>query len=167
MANTNNGNDDPEVLIIDAWGADVGAFLTCLESSNFNARVSITVRTGSYDPQTQVFTPDITPYFDQILTNQSFSSNSAIPFNINVPETGGYLLQFEIEISDCSICCHGPDPNQCGSNVANNICQAGNPRIQVERIFTTDSRPQHDLNYDLPRSQFQQLSCVCGCDVDC
>jgi len=35
LANTNNGNDDPEVLIIDAWGADVGAFLYLLRIFKF------------------------------------------------------------------------------------------------------------------------------------
>ena len=162
LANLNNGNDNPAVLILETWGTeirgalDIGFGGDCLGTANFPARVSIEVRTADWVNNQVV--PSPTPFFDATLINQSFfnnnSTNAGTQFTIDVPETGAYLLSVEVELNNCSICCHGIGTNQCGDNNSNNQCEAGLPRVRLEQIFTVDTRPDHTMNHVLNASDF-------------
>ena len=180
--NLDNGNDDHEILIIETWGTEVRNALSssaasvsrgfgydCLGSSNFVARVNIEVRTASLVNGQIIVDP--TPYFDDIFLNVSFFNNTGFndgtQIEISVPETGGYALFYEVELSQCSICCHGTSDKQCGDDKSNGECEAGLPRLQYERVFTTENRPPPNFNFELETSGFVVRQCICGCDVDC
>lgn len=115
--NLGNGNDDPEVLIVETWGTEIrnalssnaasrsGGFgFDCLGKTNFIARVNVEVRTASL--VNGQITPDPILYYDMPFPNESFfnntGSNDGTQIEISVPETGAYALIFEVELDECS-----------------------------------------------------------------
>lgn len=180
--NLDNGNDDPEVLVIETWGTEIRNALSssaasfsggfgydCLGSPNFVARVNVEVRTASLVNGQIVVDPN--PYFDMPFLNVSFFNNTGFndgtQIEISVPETGGYALFYEVELIQCSICCHGILDKQCGDDKSNGKCEAGMPRLQYEKAFTVENRPAPNFNFVLESSGFVVRQCICGCDVDC
>jgi hypothetical protein len=170
------------LLIFETWGTDIrnalsssassiqGGFgFDCLETANFTGRVNIEVRTANFQDGQIVINPS--PFFETTLLNQSFSNNTGFNygslFDISVPETGGYLLIFEVELTNCSICCHGLLDRQCGDDIREGKCSAGLPRVIYERVFTVDTRPAPNFNYKIEPPEYIVRQCVCGCDVDC
>jgi|GEM_PF-3924735 len=113
--NLDNGNDDPEVLILETWGTEIRNALSssgasasggfgydCLGKANFSARVNVEVRTASLVNGQIVVDPN--PYFDMPFLDISFLNNTGFndgtQIEISVPETGGYALFYEIEINE-------------------------------------------------------------------
>ena len=172
LQNLNNGNSDPEVLIIEAWGTDIRQALElatgqdCLGFSDFTARVEVRVFTASYvDGQVMA---DPTPYYEDILLDVPFFANTGFndgtQIQVSVPETGAYALEVVVEVDACSMCCHGAGTNQCGTRIDGGKCEAGHPRVRNFEVFPADDRPKPNYNHPL---NFLMAECVCGCNVEC
>lgn len=140
------------------------------------ARVEIEVRTALFDEATQSIVIDPNVYWETIIPSQTFANNTGFnngtQITIEVPETGAYSIRYLVEISQCSLCCHGGNDNQCGSNQTANgnggfDCEAGFPRVSHEDVFLIAERPDHTINYFIGNSKFLVRMCVCGCDVSC
>ncbi len=174
LANVNNGNVDPEKLILELNGTSVATALSqrygadCSPSPDFDAQVEILVRTASIVNGQIVVDPE--PY-SEIDVDVAFSGGTQTnTFEVEVPETGGYGVLIQIEFIDCDFCCHGAQEGQCGDDVdfGNNQCEAGKPQVALEQVFTTETRPAFDLNWIPLTSELAARDCrACGCFVEC
>ncbi len=149
----NNGNDDPSVLLVEITGTDIASALydalDCQHPFNFTADVEISVRTASWS--NGVATIDPNPFFefdDEVALHDWTHDGTIIP--IEVPESGAYAIWMEVEMHDCSLCCHGTDDRQCGTEtVPGNpqICKTGKPQVAIEKVYRAEERPPHDQNW--------------------
>ncbi len=172
----NNANADPSMLDIELFGTDIGLEIEaafgagCDHPRDFNADVEILVRTATWENGTATIDP--TPYYEyddeaSFWTNNSF--NEGTIFQIEVPETGGYAILMEIEMHDCSICCHGPDERACSWDTFWNgdilYCESGKPQVAIEKVFSTDTRPSGEWH---PYSDIMVRNCrACSCNIQC
>lgn len=113
----------------------------------FFADVEIEVRTASLVDGQIIIDPN--PYFE-FDDEVEFFGNTGSIIQIEVPESGAYGITIDIEMQDCSICCHGEWEGQCSSyeyyDEGKEIwyCEAGKPQVAVEAIFPEQERPPYN-----------------------
>jgi hypothetical protein len=175
----NNGNTNPELLYIELFGTEIantielGFGAGCDHPKNFSATVEIIVRTASLINGNLV--PDPRPYFeydqDKVMFWANTGYNEGTVFKVNVPESGAFGIFIEIEIDNCTICCHGELDGQCGLEVANSngvwYCEAGKAQVTIESVFWGDKRPEHNFNWQPYDKIFVKDCRACGCYVLC
>ncbi len=172
----NNGNSNPEALYIELFGLDISMALALAygchdHPTSFFADVEIEVRTASLVDGQIIIDPN--PYFE-FDDEVEFFGNTGSIIQIEVPESGAYGITIDIEMQDCSICCHGEWEGQCSSyeyyDEGKEIwyCEAGKPQVAVEAIFPEQERPPYNYNWNPAQHQMHVRSCrACGCFVEC
>lgn len=168
----NNGNSDPEKLIIELSGTDIANAIEsayqCVQSRNFDAKLEIQVRTASLVGETLILDEDPYYEFDE---DVSFTANTGFggvnEYEIKVPETGAYGIVMEVELEECSRCCLGALDGQCGNDeqVFENgelMCKVGKPQVAIENTFLMETRPEFNVN--LPVGQFINVRDCRSCD---
>lgn len=181
----NNGNADPEQLIIELSGTDIATAINlqlntfCDPPENFTADVEIEIRTGLIDQNMNIsLNPD--PYGgpsntvdDEFDFKKDTGFNEGTKWTIMVPETGAYGIVMEIELQDCSDCCHGSSDLHCSDKrryqESNKTwyCETGKPQMRVEELFTSMYRPAFDQNWEARDFLKMQKCRACSCEVIC
>ncbi len=181
----NNANSEPENLKI---RLEPCVFLgdppTCWETpGHINANVAIEVRTGSYNSDTKIFTPDPDPY-DEVDDDVEDMSCNIVggnnTFTVSVPKKGAYFLRITIKSATCSYCCWGPLDIQCGNENPIEtspgsgvfVYKAGKPKWVVEETFIEGvNRPiaingGNTAEWTPPEDKYNARKCTnCGCTV--
>lgn len=159
----NNGNSNPEKLILEIYGSSINEIVEwnfgfgCNLPDDFVANVKITVRTASSDENGNV-TLDPNPYYEiedefNFWKNTGFNEGTLI--NVRVPSRGAYGVFGEITYKNCHNCCAGDfSAQQCGNRIYNTqsmqfICNMGKPRVAFERIFYSETRPEPNFNLQI------------------
>jgi hypothetical protein len=177
----NNGNTDPEKLIVElnhssiinAFGLAYGK-LGCTGVGNgasakgntLNCDVEIIVNTASgVAGSSPVIDKDV--YFREKFENQAFKSTASgtekNTYNISVPKTGAFQVQYNITSKDCNQCCSGGGKTQCGaSGSSSGMCKEGKPVIRLSTIYLSNTRPSIELNV-IPGENGDKWG-VTGCD---
>ncbi len=156
----NNFTSTPKSHVYQVTGSSIATVLrtqnnnsNCDPSSNFSARVRITVRTASVINGTVVADPNPYKEYDQDYTFEKDNSfnNPGAKMEIDVPSVGAYGILMEVELPDCSNCCNGANSTiHCSSDrtFTNGqwICKTGKPKVAFEKTFSSAERPDSRSN---------------------
>ena len=178
----NNGNTDPQVRIIElnhnalisAFGIAFGR-LGCTGVGNsaaakgnkLNCDVELSVYTGSFVNGQVVADKDA--YYGKTHRNHVFTATALgtdkNEYQISVPETGAFVIEYVIHSNDCNQCCKGPAKPGCAGFASAGKCKEGKPSILMRRVFTSTSRPPIEQNI-IPGSNGEQWGTKACNDCD-
>ncbi|MEL6637896.1 MAG: hypothetical protein AAFW73_04660 [Bacteroidota bacterium] len=181
----NNGNADPERLIIELSGTEIATAINqqlntfCNPQENFIADVEIEIRTASIDNGGTII-PDPSPFggpsntIDDEFEFQKYTDfNQGVQWTVMVPDVGAYAILMEIELQDCSLCCHGGSDLHCSNerrydeNTKNWRCETGRPQLVVEAAFASATRPDFDQDWPARNYLTVRRCRACSCELNC
>ena len=160
----NNGNTDPSALIVELNDNGViGTFEAAYKSgctgvgngdakkgNTLNTTVEITVFTASLVGGNVVTDP--ASFFNKVFKNQKFVSTfngtKSSKYDIEVPETGAYAIEYVITSTDCNQCCNGGAKGQCGFSTESQMCKEGKPKIRLLKLYLSNTRPAINQNVE-------------------